>query len=287
MTLLDGPSRTALSAALYRAEHQLLDHGALFADALAVPLLGFTADELGRQARRDDRSRRMRAFIAGRSRFAEERARAAVLAGVDQVVVLGAGLDTFAYRLDRAGQPVVAYEVDHPATQRWKREQLARAGVIPGERVRSVPVDLEREELLPALAGHGFDPARPAFVLWLGVLPYLTLAAVEATLRAVASVPGAQLVFDYGEPVGARGGEDAEARLLDQRGERADRVAALGEPWLTFLTPAELVVVLGRNGLRLLEDVDAAGWIRRTLGVPHREGRRSAAHYAYAISARR
>jgi methyltransferase (TIGR00027 family) len=282
ITLLDGPSRTALSAALYRAEHQLLDHGALFADALAVPLLGFTADELDQQARRDDRSRRMRAFIAGRSRFAEERARAAVLAGVDQVVILGAGLDTFAYRLDRAGQPVVAYEVDHPATQRWKREQLARAGVIPGERVRSVPVDLEREELLPALAGHGFDPARPAFVLWLGVLPYLTLAAVEATLRAVASVPGAQLVFDYGEPVGVRGGEDAEAHR-----ERADRVAALGEPWLTFLTPAELVAVLGRNGLRLLEDVDAAAWIRRALGVPQPEGRRSAAHYAHAISLRR
>lgn len=279
----DGPSRTALSAAMYRAEHQLLDHGALFTDALAIPLLGFTADELEQRARRDDRSRRMRAFIAGRSRFAEERARAAVLAGVDQVVVLGAGLDTFAYRLDRAGQPVIAYEVDHPATQRWKREQLAGAGVRPGERVRCVPADLEREELLPALAGHGFDPTRPAFVLWLGVLPYLTLAAVEATLRAVGSVPGTQLVFDYGEPIGARGGgEDADAHR-----ERADRVAALGEPWLTFLTPAELVAVLHRNGLRRLEDVDASGWIRRTLGVPHREGRRSAAHYVHAISVRR
>src|SRR5690348_15283137 len=99
--MLDGPSRTAPSAAMYRAEHQLLDHGALFTDALALPVVGFAAEELEQAARRDDRSRRMRAFIAGRSRFAEERARAAVIAGTDQVVVLGAGLDTFAYRLDR------------------------------------------------------------------------------------------------------------------------------------------------------------------------------------------
>jgi methyltransferase (TIGR00027 family) len=278
--MLDGPSRTALSAAMYRAEHQLLDHGAIFADALALPMVGFTAEELDARARRDERSRRMRAFVAGRSRFAEERARAAVIAGTDQVVVLGAGLDTFAYRLDRAAEPAVAFEVDHPATQRWKREMLAAAGVVPGDGVRSVPVDLEREALLPALTAAGFDPARPAFVLWLGVLPYLSLDAVEGTLGALAAVPGVQVVLDYGEPLGGRSGEDAELHR-----ERAERVAALGEPWLTFLTPARFAALLRGTGFRLLEDVDAGGWIRRSLGVPHVPARRSAAHYAHAISA--
>ena len=149
-------------------------------------------------------TRGMRLHIAMRSRFAEEGLAAAVARGVRQYVLLGAGLDTFAHRNPFAQQGLRVFEVDHPATQGWKRQRLAGAGLAPPASLTFAPVDFERETLAAGLAAAGFDAAAPAFFSWLGVVVYLTRAAVIETLRFIASLPaGTEVVFDYGEPVSA------------------------------------------------------------------------------------
>ncbi len=110
-------SRTALGAAGHRAAHQALERGMVFADPLALRILGDDADEALAHARERPERRALRFFVAMRSRFAEDTARRAIANGVGQILILGAGLDTFAYRLEpREGLRV--FELDHPATQR-------------------------------------------------------------------------------------------------------------------------------------------------------------------------
>ena len=121
------PSRTALAAARHRAAHQLLEYGRIFADPLALRILGEDADAIAREAAENPSARRMRIFIAARTRFAEDALAAAVERGVRQLVVLGAGLDTYAWR-GGMRERVRIFEVDHPATQAWKRQRLAEAG---------------------------------------------------------------------------------------------------------------------------------------------------------------
>jgi methyltransferase (TIGR00027 family) len=258
-----GPSRTALSAARRRAEHQVLDRAALFEDPLALPIAGFESpDEVVEAAPDDPASARLRWFLAARSRYAEERAIAAVKTGARQVVVLGAGLDTFGYRW-RPPPGVLLFEVDHPITQGWKRRRLAEIGVHEPDRLRYVPVDLEHEDLATALRQAGIDGRRRSVVLWLGVLPYLTLEAVAGTLTALGRLGPVELVLDYAEPAERR---DAHARQAYEA--YAGRVAALGEPWLTFLSPAQLQSLLIHTRWTLVEDIDAGHYIRHALGRP-------------------
>lgn len=245
------PSRTALAAATHRAAHQVLEQGRIFADPLALPILGLDAETVARDAQAHPERRGMRAFIAARSAFAETVLKAGVAErGVTQLVVLGAGLDTFAYRnplYDR----LKVFEVDHPATQAWKRRRLSNAGVVIPESVAYAPVDFERDALLDGLATTGFDPVRRTFFIWLGVVPYLTEEAVRSTLRVIGGLPGgAEVVFDYADPPTAL---SAEARAAHQ--DRADRVAALGEPWLSYFEPSPLHALLGDLGFAAIEDL--------------------------------
>jgi methyltransferase (TIGR00027 family) len=166
-------SLTAHSAAVHRAVHQVSEQGRIFFDPLAVRILGEDAGALARDAEQRPHSRRMRIFIAARTRFAEATLAAAVERGVKQLVVLGAGLDTYAYR-GAMRDRLRIFEVDHPATQAWKRERLAEAGIKIPERLTFAPVDFERETLAEGLAAAGFDPAQRSFFTWLGVVPYLT-----------------------------------------------------------------------------------------------------------------
>src|SRR5271166_366174 len=122
------PSRTALAAATHRAAHQILEQGRIFADPLAIRILGTDRETLAREADEHPSRRRMRIFIAARTRFAEDALAAAVERGVRQLVVLGAGLDTFAYR-GACRHRLRIFEVDHPATQDWKRQRLADAAI--------------------------------------------------------------------------------------------------------------------------------------------------------------
>ncbi len=164
------PSRTALRVALRRAAHQLYDAKPLvFDDPVAVAILGDAyGQELRRTPTRPDRpfSVGLRAFLVARSRYAEDMLARAVAAGVTQYVLLGAGLDTFAHRNSYAGLRV--FEVDHPATQQWKRE-LLEAGSLPApQKLTYVPVDFERQTLSEELASAGFQEEVPAFfcVAW-------------------------------------------------------------------------------------------------------------------------
>jgi methyltransferase (TIGR00027 family) len=182
------PSRTALGAAGLRAAHQVLDRAAIFTDPLALRILGPDAEAMVRDAETDLSRQRLRWFIAIRARIAEDALAAAVQRGVGQLVVLGAGLDTYAYRAPPSDNLRI-FEVDHPLTQAWKRERLAEAAIAPPAALRFVPVDFERETLADGLGAAGFDPARQTFFSWLGVVPYLTEQAVFATLGFIAGLP--------------------------------------------------------------------------------------------------
>jgi len=213
----------------------------VFPDPIAVPILGETyLEELRRTPLRPDRpfSVGLRAFLVARSRYAEDSLSRGVAGGVRQYVLLGAGLDTFAYRNPYTGLRV--FEVDHPATQGWKRELLQRGGIsIPGS-LTFVPVDFESQSLSAQLQAAGFDHSAPAFFAWLGVVPYLTLAAFRSTLGVIAEHPeGSGVTLDYGQP---REALPFRERLAHD--SLASRVQRAGEPFQLFFTPAEIAAEL-------------------------------------------
>jgi methyltransferase (TIGR00027 family) len=261
-----------VAAAFYRAAHQVLEGGRIFADPLAVAILGADAATLGSDREQQPARRRMRIFVALRTRFAEDALAAAVARGTRQLVVLGAGLDTYAYR-GAERERLRIFEVDHPSTQAWKRQRLAEAGIPVPPRLTFAPVDFERETLGGGLAAAGFEPAVPTFFLWLGVVPYLTKEAVGATLAFIAALPGgAEVVFDYSDPP-----ESLTHDLRAQHEERAARVAALGESFLSHFEPEQLHDRLRELGFAEIEDlglpaIAARYFPRRPAAAPHRGG---------------
>jgi methyltransferase (TIGR00027 family) len=182
------PSRTAFAAAAHRAAHQILEGGRIFSDPLAVRILGRDAESIAREAEAEPSRRTMRLFIAVRTRFAEDALAAAVESGVRQLVVLGAGFDTFAYR-NPFGSRLRIFEVDHPATQEWKRQRLEEAAIPLPSALTFASVDFERETLAEGLPVAGFDRQLPAFFTWLGVVPYLTASAMWGTLDLSQACP--------------------------------------------------------------------------------------------------
>jgi methyltransferase (TIGR00027 family) len=241
-------SKTALRVAIRRAAHQLIDLPRVLEDPIAVRLLGpgFPRDM---ERAMHKVARDFRAFMAARSRYVEDRLAEAVASGVTQYVVLGAGLDTFAYRNPFPSLHV--FEVDFPATQEWKREMLQAAGIeLPGN-LTLVPLDFEHKALAAGLDEAGFDRRKPAFFGWLGVVPYLTLDAFRATLNAVAALPaGTAVGFDYAlaPETLSKPGRTAFDAL-------AGRVAAAGEPFQLFFTPDTMESELRRAGFHRFEQV--------------------------------
>ncbi len=262
------PSATALRVAVRRAAHQLLDKPLIFADPLALTIVG---GDRGSAVARDEISRAdstggaaLRAFIAARSRFAEDRLAEAVAAGCRHVVVLGAGLDTFAYRNRFAAEGVVVYEVDHPATQAWKRQRLQQTRIAIPDSVRFVPVDFARDKLDEKLAEAGLDPAVPVFFSWLGVVPYLTEAAIAQTLAIIAArAGGAEVVFDYAEPPDRVGVLQRLAFLT-----LAGRTAQLGEPFVSYFRPEEIAKRLTALGFSVAASLSGPDLGRLYAGGP-------------------
>jgi len=241
-----GPKPSALSVARLRAAHQLFDTPAIFDDPLAVSMLG-PAEAAEVQKDRhpfdDPVSRAVRGSLVVRSRVAEEQWAKTAAAGIRQYVILGAGLDTYAYRHADAASACI-FEVDHQDTQRWKRDRLRAAGIAEPACLTYVGVDFECDALADALADAGFEPQEPAFFSWLGVVVYLDEDAIERTLRFVAScTKGSGIVFDY----------VVAPELLSPR-ERlglelvAARVAERGEPWKTYFDPEALTETLRSLG---------------------------------------
>ena len=241
------PSRTAQGAALHRAAHQLLERPLVFDDPLALRILGaqrvrWLALNLARYQTLG--SRAMRAFLVARSRYAEDELARVYQQGTRQYIVLGAGLDTFAYR-NPHGKRLRVFEVDHPSTQAWKRAQLHDQGIELPRSLSFVPVDFEKESLANCLRRAGFRRNAPVFISWLGVTMYLTRDAVMQTLRFVAGwcARRSEIVFDFSLPDEALG--EAERMF---RTKRAKRVAKIGEPWISRFDPASLVKELTAMG---------------------------------------
>jgi methyltransferase (TIGR00027 family) len=209
----------------------------------------------------------LRAHIVLRSRFAEDRLAHAVTRGASQYVVLGAGLDTFAFRQPHWAGAMHIVEIDQPATQLAKRALLEVAGIaIPGNVVLA-PVDFEREALLDALHRNGVRSDRVTFFSWLGVTMYLRESAVDDVLRAVAGFPPpSEIVFTFAQP-----------RSDDSSPERgptlAELAASAGEPWLSYFEPDALerkLRSLGFSRVEFLSPGEAASryFINRADALP-------------------
>jgi methyltransferase (TIGR00027 family) len=244
------PSLTALGAARLRAAHQVLDNASILADPLAIRILGTDIQVSLDHARAHVSGPRLRWFIAARSRIAEEALTEAVNAGATQLAVLGAGLDTLAYRTPLAGRLRI-FEVDFPATQARKREMLAAAGIAVPETLTYVAVDFEREALPVALAAAGFAATERSFFSWLGVVPYLTEAAIFSTLGYVAQLPGgSEVVFDYVNPAASIAPASHAAHQA-----LAERVAAAGEHFQSYFDTAPLCTKMSATGFRHVDDI--------------------------------
>ena len=253
------PSRTAIGAAIHRAAHQLLDRPIVFDDPVALRILG--ADRVrwlgGNLARyQTSASRGMRAFLVTRSRYAEDQLARAFKQGTRQYIVLGAGLDTFAYR-NPYDRHLRVFEIDHPSTQTWKRRRLLDQRIEMPRTLTFVPVDFEKQSLHQRLGQFGFRRNAPAFISWLGVTMYLTRDAVMQSLRFVAQscARGSEIVFDFSMPDELLG----EAERL-ARAKRAERVASIGEPWISTFDPPTLtrdLTALGFSQVRHMGATEA------------------------------
>ncbi len=218
-------SATALRVAVRRAAHQLLDSPPVFEDPLALRIIGEREaaklrSRIGPAERPWNNS--LRAWIAARSRYAEDQLAAAVHRGITEYIILGAGLDTFAYRNPYPNLRV--WEIDTAASQAAKREMLQAAHIDIPPSLTFLPIDLETQPLQ-------LQTNSPAFVSWLGVTPFLTRQAFENTLAAIAPI-AAQLVFDYAVTPEALDEQDRFAFDILSR-----RVAAAGEPYRLYFPP--------------------------------------------------
>jgi len=233
-----------------RAAHQVIDDPRVFHDPLAVPIAGSESEPPSASAQ--PFSRTLRAFLAVRSRYAEDQLARAVERGVLQYVVLGAGLDTFAYRNPLRSAGLHVFEVDHPATQEWKRARLLDAGIVIPNEMTFAAVDFERQSLQGQLEQAGFRRTECAFFSWLGVTPYLSRPAFDATIQFIAGLPARSgVAFDFA----------VERSLLEPHQQLAldalaARVARAGEPFQLFFDPAALVNDLAHIGFGEIEDLN-------------------------------
>lgn len=248
-------SSTAELVATLRAAHQILDgEPKILVDPVAIRLIHQSSVDLIHKnpgKLHDPLLTVLRALVVMRSRFAEDELKEAVQRGIRQYVVLGAGLDTFAYRQPPFAAPLQIFEVDHPASQKAKLDRLSSADIHVPENVVFVPVDFERMDLQNALVSKGFDQELPTFFSWLGVLAYLTPSAIESTLRFVASLPSPNgIVLSTFMPDSALSGIDLKvAEFLTAN------LAARGEPVLTKLLPSEAVDMLRSYGFSRVYDL--------------------------------
>jgi methyltransferase (TIGR00027 family) len=216
-----------------------------------------------------------------RARYIEEALLAALGQGIQQYVIIGAGLDTFAFRRPDLAKRLQIFEIDHPATQAFKRARLENAGLVQPEYLHFAAADLEHQTVSEALVGTPYDPQAATFFAWPGVAMYLSHDAVLGTLRCIAGIASSssELVFDYLEP-------DAFAADAPPRVKSVlQRVREFGEPIVSGLDPRTLRSELSRLDLRLIEDV-GPGQVQ-TRFLDQTDGFRSTEYWHLARSAKR
>lgn len=284
------PSITALVTAFVRAYHVAHDSPAIFDDALAGQILtpeecafleqnlaaslGLFNPELAAthpdQATALDWVMKVQngPIAISRARYVEDCLESAVREGVEQYVILGAGLETFPFRRSDLLEHLEVFELDHPATQEFKKRRLSELGWTIPSRLHFVPADLRGGRLSEALDQAGYDRRKPSFFGWPGVTYYLDKTVLLSTFRSIVEVAagGSAVVFDY---------LDRDALTPDKTAPRMRRMQAVvervGEPIKTALDPGELVSELARVGLTVREDlapadIEARYFVGRTDG---------------------
>lgn len=253
------PSQTAKIAAMCRAVHFIIgEEPKLLKDSYAIKLLGFDSDEalLGYfDSQPVSQLPGLPTLFSLRNRYAEDELDAVVDRGTAQYVILGAGLDSFAYRRRDVMNKIDVFEVDHPASQAWKRERVAELGLSKPDRLKYAPVDFEYQSLTAGLTRAGFDRGAPVFVCLLGVTQYLTQQALSRTLREISglSSAGCTLVMEFAPPFSLL---DRDDEVVLRRTMEA--YAKIGEPWLTHLTAAEAETLLRETGFSRVTQFDRA-----------------------------
>jgi methyltransferase (TIGR00027 family) len=239
----DKRSVMAEGTALFRAAHQVIDDDPkVLPDPLALAILGVKAEAI--EADRDRHAKpylkQARTLTVMRSRYTEDELAAAIDRGVTQYVVLGAGLDTSPYRSQTAFHNLKTFEIDHPATQRWKLDCLKQSGIQTPENLTHVAIDFERESLADGLERNAFDPDQPTFFSWLGVMYYLQRESALTTFRYIAQLPtNSQVVLDFMLDYAS-----LDPTKRESVRQASEYVASIGEPWLTRYSAAALEDVL-------------------------------------------
>lgn len=269
------PSRTALATALMRARHSRLDPAPLIHDpwgdrlvpdsfraALQQRALQRWGEASGAAAKArpeaalDELLRASAAYadVILRARYTEDALQAAAARGIRQVVLVGAGFDSFACRRPHWAAGLDIHEVDHPATQRLKRQRLAECGVADSPLLHFIAADLSRETLGSVLGTSAFRPDEPAFFAWIGVTMYLTRQANLAALCDIAccGAPGSELVFTCVDEAALRPGHAVSPAFRQLQ----DQVAAVGEAFASGFDPTTLRALLQDVGMVLLEDAN-------------------------------
>ncbi|HEX3761995.1 MAG TPA: SAM-dependent methyltransferase [Kofleriaceae bacterium] len=270
-------SRTAQYVALYRAlETDERRRPPLFRDPYALGFLSRGQALAVRAARApvvrgvlerysDHRAPGARTSAIARTAYIDDAVRDAMAAGIDQVVILGAGFDCRAHRMPELAA-VRVFEVDRRETQEVKRAHVpgTGAGTGPGAGgVRYVAVDFLRDDVGASLAAAGWDAGRRSLFLWEGVTNYLTEDAVRHTLDWIGTAAaGSRVVFTYIH-AGVLDGSVA----FDGGAQLVANVRELGEPWTFGLDPGAVAAFVARSGLRLCEDLGADDYRKRYLGA--------------------
>lgn len=255
------PDSTAMRVALWRAMHVQVDPPPhVIEDEIGLKLV---APDDGWRQRPDmdpQFTRPFRASIVARARFIEDLVVEQAGHGVDQYVILGAGLDTFAQRRSEIASRLRVFEVDPPGPQAWKRQRLIELGYGIPEWLRLVPVDFEAgDSWWERLAESGFDAGRPAIVASTGVSMYLTKDAIAATLRQVAALaPRSTLAVTFLLPLELADSEVRPGLELAEKGARAS-----GTPFISFFTPPEILTLAREAGFREAQHVSAASLTQR------------------------
>ena len=260
------PSITAIASAMLRAAHLLWDDAPkIFEDTFALRLSGCENESaLRAQFDRLDAElarsvgpgfttilrRYFTATLVMRSRYIEDEVEQALGRGVSQYVILGAGLDSFAYRRLDLAKVLRVFEVDHPATLAWKGTRLQEAGVELPPNLSLVPVDFEKQSVIDSLRMSGYRTEARGIFSWLGVTPYLPANAIFSTLRTVAALaPGTEIIFEYHVP----------KELVDEETQKILAAvmaagAARGEPLQSFFEPAQLAEQVRKLGFAEVSD---------------------------------
>lgn len=266
-------SVTSMVTAFSRVYHSLNDSPKIFDDFLAVKLFSneeFTffseklADSLkflnpAEAAACKDHEAALKCVMRynapttlSRSRYTEDLLENCIRNGISQYIILGAGLDTFAYRRPDFKEKLQVFEVDHPATQDNKKERLKMLEIEKPSNLHFIPMDFNKMDLSQALMSSPYDPSKKTFISWLGVTFYLEQDVVLNTFSCISRLiaPGSCLVFDYMNQNAFRPGNSSEGSL-----KMREIVKRAGEPMKSGFDPSTLAVELEKTGLELKETI--------------------------------